>query len=140
MAESRIYKDLIPMFCILAQLQRAPTNTVIHVVLSIPESRKFQQLDLQDCRTGSFDDRQKYGDKATAELYATRHDGGMSIPPSMNASPTNSRPLPTAPRPPIRSFLVDGYNVQTLLLGLGVALDPLTCCRVLRLLPRGVTL
>src|SRR5258706_4870036 len=50
MAGSRVYKVLISVLCILTRLQRAPTNTIIHVVLS--ESRKFQQLDPQDCRTG----------------------------------------------------------------------------------------
>ena len=46
-----------------------------------------------------FDDPQKYGDERERRLYATRYDAGMSIPPSMNPLPTNSRLLAMIPRP-----------------------------------------
>ena len=44
MARPRGYKVLVPVFCILTCLQRAPINTIIRIVVS--ELRKFQHLDL----------------------------------------------------------------------------------------------
>ena len=45
-ARPLVYKVLNPVFCILTCIQRAPTNTIVRVVLL--ESRKFQQLDGPD--------------------------------------------------------------------------------------------